>query len=255
MSEYIRETTLKRDLDTFKRRQNDIELKRLYSLLPRVSCNSCGRCCYDPPVCTYVEFLNSLNYMISLCLNKSSLVELYKRILRYKIMSLIEVRKCPFQDNFNRCIIYQTAPLSCKRWGLQSEPDYKRDLVNARNISQRYKDYYRNLGVIIPPERLKYTTKYCDKVVIVEGQKGDEIPFGKLYFQVENLTKLFAQKNKLNSGVADYFADEFFGTEEIFRSRIQVIKSYQSGNSHAVELFINGINYEKMIDDMDVFIT
>ncbi len=89
------------DLDLFKSKEYDRKFDKIYRVLPETKCEGCGNCCYDSPNITYAEFLYAFNCIINLNLTKEEIINLYKNLIRYKILGLVEKVKCCFLGESN----------------------------------------------------------------------------------------------------------------------------------------------------------
>lgn len=90
-------------------------IENFYRRLPKTECQKCGKCCYDPPVCTLVEFMYA--YELYDTLDKKIKCNILIKALRRYFYSLIDKfsEPCCFLDNNNMCRIYTRSCLSYNR--------------------------------------------------------------------------------------------------------------------------------------------
>ena len=88
------------------------QLNTLYSRVPEISCEACGKCCISPHM-TLVEFC----YMfIPMRENSGELVDILSRSIDDH-QAFPGQLKCRFQSTDNRCSIHSHRPLACRMHG------------------------------------------------------------------------------------------------------------------------------------------
>ncbi len=48
---------LKKEIENARCKNYFSRVENFYKRLPKTECQKCGQCCYDPPVCTFIEFM------------------------------------------------------------------------------------------------------------------------------------------------------------------------------------------------------
>lgn len=165
-----------------------------------------------------------------------------------KILGLIESFKCPFLDQNNKCMIYKVAPLSCKRWGLQSEEQNKIDLKTDWEHNKKLQNYFKQYGIIIPDETVYKVTPFCKNVKIVKNpynitHKDFDSKFLK---EMNNMIFYFGIKNLDGANLSSYLTYLVL-EKSMHENRIKVIKVYQNGNSKAVDEFVDSLDLSSLI--------
>lgn len=246
--QYTREMVLN-DIEIFKTKGYHEKLQKMYRKFPKTTCKSCGTCCNDSPITTYPEVLFALNYFESEEKFTPELkIQIYKDALSEYFYGLVSTkRKCPFLDESNLCMIHEVAPISCKRWGLQSEKDNKKDWQTDLQGNKLFQEYYAKLGIHIPDEVVNCKTPYCNNVKITKNPYnflGRD--FNKVVTDMMNMVMSFRNKNAQNFSLGNYIVQILLGRDAV-NERIKVVKDYQSGNEQAIEDYVNGIDYTKFI--------
>lgn len=226
------------------------KMEKLYRKFPETQCLGCGECCKDSPVVAYPEFLFALtDFYNDEIFDKDRKIKVYKNAVKGFMFGLINKDvHCPFWEKTAGCTIYKRSPISCKRWGLQSKKENDRDLVADHQRNKEYKEYFAKYGIDIPDETINYTTPFCENVKIIRNPYN----FVSRDFETVVMKEMvqiiphYIKKMQNDWSIGHYLIHSIFGNQ-IFEDRIRVIKNFQSGNEHAVEEYINGINFEEFV--------
>lgn len=248
----LTEKKILNDIEIMKNKGYYERLKKLYKRLPVTSCNCCGDCCKDSPVLTYVEFLYAYNYLISNKeFTKETKVDIYKNAIREFMIGLISSDKyCPFMSKDKKCIIHEVSPLACKRWGIQSEETFLRDINTDHERNKGYQEYYDKLGIHIPDEVINRVTRYCNDVKIINnpynivGRDFDKFYSKDLKSMILEFSDMEKQANDWSIGT--FLVYNLLG-RRAHEDRIKVVKEYQGGDTEAVEKYLNLLKIEDLI--------
>jgi Fe-S-cluster containining protein len=240
--------TLLKDIDECKKNGYFSKLNKIYRKLPQTECNSCGACCYDPPVVSYIEFLYAFDYFYNnVSFTPELKVEIYKKCIKGNFYDLISPQPCAFLNSSNRCLIYPVRPLSCRRWGLQSkeENDYDWELDKEKN--KRFQSFYAKHGIYISDERVNFRLPFCNNVRIVKNPYNFmSNEWDNVAQEVVKLTYKFKDKNAPNFGLSDYITYILLNGH-ILDAKIKAIRDYQQGNKKAIENTVDSIDYTKLL--------
>ncbi len=101
-------------------------IENFYRKLPKTECERCGKCCYDPPVCNFIEFMYA--YELYDTFDKETKRDILIKALKYYFYSMVYKfpEPCGFLDDKNMCRIYQRSCISCKRWGTYTQEQYEK---------------------------------------------------------------------------------------------------------------------------------
>lgn len=241
---------LLRDVKDFRSKGYTDRMLKLYRRLPKTECAGCGLCCTDSPIITYPEFLFICEYFFNdTNFDNESKISIYKNAIRNYMFGLIKKNiYCPFLGEDKKCLIYERAPLACKRWGVQSIVENERDVSADHLRNKKYKDFYALKGIIIPEDATNFKIPYCENVKIVNN------PYNFLSSDfdtvvLKDMMKMildYRNNNALDWSVGYYLLYNIFG-KSIYEDRIEVIKEYQSGNQNAVEEYIVKIDFNSLI--------
>lgn len=239
-----------KDLEIFKKKNFNKSIEAIYNNFPETECNNCGDCCYDSPILTYAEFLFAFDCFLQIGLSRSDIIDLYKDIFKNHFLGLVQQVKCSFNIN-NRCLIHKASPYCCKRWGLQSEEDYLRDLNENHDFNADLHDYYLSVGITIPDEVINRKTTYCHNVKIIKKKRNlTSEHLEKLYQEIALITEYFGGKNRFNLNICQYMLAIFFNEKRTFFDRIRTIKAYQNGDAMAVDNYIKNIDFNAKLNSL-----
>ncbi|ACV62148.1 protein of unknown function UPF0153 [Desulfofarcimen acetoxidans DSM 771] len=143
-------------------------LEEVYNEIPSLKCGRCGQCCADNPRISLLEYINIYKYVRdSLKFHWAEIVD--KCITNY-FLDLVEPSlNCPFLGEDNQCMIYQIRPFNCRVFGHKSKEEFEMDFT--KGIFEQVKNYWRQHGIIIPDEVMKFKPYYCEEVQPLQGKK------------------------------------------------------------------------------------
>ena len=240
---------LKKEIDSARRNNYFGRIESFYKKLPKTECENCGKCCYDPPVCTFIEFMYAYEFY-DIFDNKTKRYILEKALRRY-VYSLIDKfsEPCCFLDDRNMCMIYKRSCLSCKMWGIHSKDQYEINWKLQSEYNKGFQNFYKEkYNIVISDEKINARLPYCDKVKVIKNSYNIlEIDYQKYYqslLKVESKSLQHAMiKHNSDWSINEWIVYFTFGMS-ISETRIKLIQKLQSGESDAVDQFINDFNYD-----------
>ncbi len=235
------------DLRVFKGRGFYKRFKDIYARLPVTKCDGCGICCSDPPKITYPEFLYIFNYFEE-NFNSSQKISFYRYAIKECFYDLVMKRSpCVFLDDSNKCLIYPVSPISCKRWGTQSENINNKDWESDLKQGKDYQKHYKKLGIIIPDEVVFNRTPFCNKVKIISNPYKFNIDdYDNIYKEILDIIAFYGDRNNPSYNLPSYLI-ELINGKPMYSERIEMIKKYQNGDKEAIENYANNISLENVI--------
>lgn len=237
-----------KDIENAELKGHFDKVRKIYNKMPVTKCDGCGECCYDSPICYYIEFLfiyNEFNMF-----EKKQKIEILKDAIRHEMYGLsIEKKPCVFLSAEKKCIIHKSSPFSCKLWGLQNINDYEKNVSEDNKRNKGYQDYFAKRGIYISNEFIDSgKLSYCNKVKIVKDpyriSSKEHMQFVK---DLASISVKYENKNAPDWSVVSYLVYTYIGGR-VLNDRIQVVKDYQDGNLNAVEDYINQFDFEKLIE-------
>lgn len=246
MIEINKEKVIK-DLQLFKEKGYHDRMKKIYRKLPITQCNGCGTCCNDSPVVSYAEFLYAYDFYTSF--SKDKKIEILKNAIKENMYGLTnKFYKCCFLDSDNHCMVYDRAPLACKRWGIQSEEENAEDFSIDLDRNLKYKEFYDKKGIVILDEILNLKLPYCRNVKIVKNPyKVSSYDFKENFLkEVEKISLDFWGTYRDGWALGTYLIYSHIGSD-IFKDRIKVIRDYQNGNLQAVDEYLAKVDFESLL--------
>lgn len=241
---------LMKDLKEFTKRGFKDKYIKIYKKLPKTECQGCGLCCNDSPTTDYAGFLFVYDYFIDdTIFNNEDRIKIFKNAFRENILALIRNdTPCAFLDDNKRCMIYERAPLACKRWGLQSREEYERDLSMDHKRNAEYKEFFALRGIDIPEEVANFILPYCEKVKIIQNPYNiNHRDFDKIVLDdLSRARRYYGNKSAEDWSLCTYLIYYVFG-KSLLDEKLSIIKNYQAGNLQAIEEFIEKIDFNKYL--------
>lgn len=229
------------ELNRFKGNQMANRVREVYNSFPVTKCLNCGRCCWDTPDITYIEFLYAFDFFINQRHSKDDILDLYKRIFRHYMYGPIQEVPCAFLTNDNRCSIHPASPLNCKSWGLQSIDNYKFNLKYADEQNKLCIEYFNTYNITVPRKKV---TEYCNEVKVIRyNPRNIDKLLEKSYNAIKTLDQYFSPK-RFGYTIHNFFLAAFFKETRLPNDRIRQLKKYQSGDKSAIDSFIESIDFE-----------
>lgn len=236
------------ELNRFKGIHYNDEIKRIYDGYPETRCLGCGRCCYDSPQITYVEFLYAFDYYINQPHSKDDIISLYKKIFHRYMYGPIQELPCAFLDDDNRCIIHDASPYSCKRWGLQSPEEYQQDVESAGIGADEVDAYFGQHGIKVPDRK---QTDYCNNVRIIKyNERNIDRLLDEAFQRILVLEQDFTNMPRVAYTIHNFFLAAFFKENRIGYDRIRQLKKYQAGDASAIDEFISSIDFDAKLESL-----
>lgn len=224
-------------------------IESFYRRLPKTECQKCGKCCYDPPVCTLVEFMYA--YELYDTLDKETKRNILIKALRRYFYSLMDKfsEPCCFLDDNKMCQIYTRSCLSCKRWGTYGKEQYEKNWDIDSEYNKNFQKFYREkYGIIISDENISARLPFCDKVKIIKNpyniQENDYQKYIKSLLNVEIKCLQHAGINPNVEWSINVWLIYFTFGMSISETRIMLIQKLQSGDINAVDLFLKNFDYD-----------
>jgi Fe-S-cluster containining protein len=240
-------SSLKKNIQVFKQKGYLDKLQKIYRKFPVTTCDGCGTCCSDSPLCTYPEFLFTFE-LFDRKFTELEKIEVLKKSIREFMYGLVTKNKrCAFLSENNTCQIYERSPLACKRWGLQSKEDNDCDFKLDLERNKQYQEFYVKQGIYISDKVVNKQLKLCQKVKVIKN------PYNFSEYDFDGIVKKDLLKMMITFqpylvedwSLCNYLVYIFLG-EKLVQDRIAVIKDFQNGNDSAVEQYIESINYSNI---------
>lgn len=239
---------LKKEIENARCKNYFGRIESFYKKLPKTECEKCGKCCYDPPCCTFIEFMYA--YELYDTFDKETKRCILAKALRRYTYSLVDKfsEPCCFLDNNNMCMIHKRSCISCKRWGTYGKEQYESNWEVDSEYNREFKKFYREkYNIVISDENTNTRLAFCDKAKIVKNPYNiQEIDYQKYIKSLLNVDSKSVQQARIKPTI-DWSINEWlvyftFGMN-ILESRIKIIQKLQSGNSDAVNQFLDGVDY------------
>lgn len=239
---------LKKEIENARNKNYFGRIESFYRRLPKTECEGCGKCCFDPPPCTFIEFMYA--YDLYDTFDKETKQNILIKALKYYFYSMVYIfpEPCGFLDDKNRCQIYQRSCLSCKKWGTYTQEQYEKncevDSEYNKNFQRIYKEKY---DIEIPDEVVNRRLSFCDKVEVIKNSYNiQEIDYQKYLKDLLNAEAKCLQhigmkpNGDLNINLwLIYFT---FGID-ISETRIKLIQQLQKGDVDVIDQFIKDLDY------------
>jgi Fe-S-cluster containining protein len=216
-----------RELSSFGR------LEEVYSALPPTQCDMCGECCRQGPEIYYVEFLYTLQHLLSFPPEKYRLV--IQRAVKFYLLGLADASlTCPFLED-DKCTIYAVRWFVCRWWGLEAEADFlrhhhreRRDLARQELLRQLELAYQ----IKLPPAASDAAhLPFCRQVEITEGehpsQSRKRALLGKIIQLDQELLPLGTMMQQMNyRDFSAHLCSLFLSPQEMVEYRLLALKEF-----------------------------
>lgn len=209
-------------MQKFYKNKNNLELRlnKIYKEIISGDCKGCGKCCSESVGASFVEAANIYVYLHE---NKLFTKELLEQIMKY-YLDIYKVRnKCPFLDEYKRCILYDVRPLNCRLYGHWTKVDYESNLLRLKNEAIKTAENLKEEGYLIPKDYVDFQIPYCTDFI---GEKYSLSQRAILYDQLIKIDSQFIIDNNLNieyedKGIVEHIAGFLFNTSKIDMLRKQ----------------------------------
>lgn len=239
---------LKKEVENARSKNYFGRIESFYKKLPKTECERCGKCCYDPPVCSFVEFMYA--YELYDTFDKETKQNILIKALRYYFYSMVYKfpEPCGFLDDKNRCQIYQRSCLSCKRWGTYTQEQYEKNLEGDLEFNKKFQKFYKEeYNIEIPDDVVDRRLAFCDRVKIIKNPYNiQEIDCQKYLKDLQNVeVKCLCHigmepLSNLNINLWLIYFTFGIGMSE---TRIELIQQLQRGDLDVIEKFIKNLDY------------
>lgn len=222
----INNTDILKGINYAKKSELFKKLNNIYDILPKGQCTGCGSCCMESVGINLIEFLNIFNYLQ----DKDELRERsLDRIIDYYFMEFMEKKCCPFQDENNKCEIYEVRPLNCRLFGYWEKEDYNKNLKDVTEKNKQYKNIMKGkYGFDISDEVVNYKIKYCENFIPRNRYltKGERLSFADDIMILDS--KLFSKGimdiEFRDRGIVEYFIDSLLNQNISYNIKIRISK-------------------------------
>jgi len=219
-----------RSIEIAKKERLFVSLKEIYGGIPKTSCKQCACCCKESPKGYYIEFLNTYRSIKNKYWNYQK--KIIKKSIEFGFMDIVTSKyQCPLLFG-KKCLLYDVRPLSCRRFGLESETEFNKNRLRITEQMRKIKKLYTE----------EYDIELLEEVIFVQYEKCKDIKSrgnisyddrkGNLLQQkILHLDSIFVSpsliKREFNyNDFSRYLCATIFGFERFLEWRLKAIKEF-----------------------------
>jgi Fe-S-cluster containining protein len=226
----FRKEDIYRSLEIAKKERLFQTLKEIYSGIPKTTCKKCGYCCKESPKGYYIEFLNIYRSIKNKFWNYQKII--IKKSIEFGFMDIVTSKyQCPLLFD-RKCLLYGVRPLSCRRYGLESEAEFNKNRLRIKEQIKGIKELYSERYCIdLPDEVIFVQPEKCKDITNRSNISYDDRKWDLLQLKILHLDSIFfsttlMEKEFNYNDFSRYLCATIFGFERFLDLRLQATREF-----------------------------